>query len=1224
MIEKALTAQLRPIGRRYAQVELLKKLTVCWACAAIVWVILVLLARVALLPLPYARLLLLTVTVFVSLWLCGRVGKITNYKSIARRIENEDPELQSLLLAAVEQQPDSETGQMSYLQERVITEALQAHQRSRWGQRIEQQLRFLRPAFSVSLVGTLFLLLFLRPPAQVAGHPSRRIANLFGGIEITPGDASIERGSMVAITARFGGAVPAEVKLVTSSSKGTNLVPVSKSLDDPLFGATLSAVPEDTLYHFEYSGRSSKQFLLRVFDFPELQKADAQLVYPAYTKLAAKTIPDTRRITAVQGTKLDYVFQLNKPVLTAKLVAKDKSVIELAAQTNQPNLFHTTVQLAETRHYSLELVDSDQRTNKVPAEFVFEVLTNMPPAMKLASPRGDVRVSPLEELLFEGEVSDDFGLGAYGVAYKAGGGETHFIQLGDGAQALEKKNFKFTLPLEELKLRPDDLVSYYLWAQDYGPDGVTRTNAGDIFFAEVRPFDEIFRQAPEQPESSSSASAQPASKSEKLAELQKQIISATWNTLRRETGTSPSAQYPKDAELLRSSQAKALTQVEQLKENIEDAHMRAFVDAAGEEMIKAVKGLKAAEKSPRLLNDALTFEQTAYQALLKLQAREYSVSRNKGQKGSGSGQQSRQRELDQLDLKDSENRYETQRKATPQNAEQREQSETLNRLKELARRQQDVNDRLQELQTALQEAKTEPERQKLRDQLKRLREEQRDIVQDVDQLQQRMSQSPNKEQMADAQRKLDETRREAQKAAENLQNDSVSKALASGARAQQDLKELQEDFRKNSSARFSEEMREMRNQARQLAEQEKKIASDLETMTKTKQRTLSDNPGKQQLTQALDQQKNGLTNLLQQMQQVTEQAETAEPLLSKQLYDTLRKANQQDTQKSLDMTSTLVDRSLLPQASKFEEQARKTINDVKGGVERAAESVLGDEAEALRAARKQVDELASKLQREIAGAAAGSTNSGTNQFAQHSSGTSEQNSVDGPEAKAGGKGQSGKPGDKKQPGEGDKPGEEGGGIGSGKGKPQNVAQSQNESPPDAPGDEGKSGQGKNGKTGKNPGGQGVGGQSGQGQPGQGQPGTPSRRTGLASGARLSNGTGSGPNSQEGPLTGSDFRGWSDSLSEVEEMVDNPAIRNDIARVQDRARAVRSEFKNAGKKPDWAVVQSEILSPLVEVRKRIDEELSRKQSDEAMVPLDRDAIPAKYTELVRKYYENLGK
>jgi len=51
--------------------------------------------------------------------------------------------------------------------------------------------------------------------------------------------------------------------------------------------------------------------------------------------------------------------------------------------------------------------------------------------------------------------------------------------------------------------------------------------------------------------------------------------------------------------------------------------------------------------------------------------------------------------------------------------------------------------------------------------------------------------------------------------------------------------------------------------------------------------------------------------------------------LSKQLYDTLRKANQQNTAKSLDMASTLVDRSLLPQATQFEKQARKTIDEVR-------------------------------------------------------------------------------------------------------------------------------------------------------------------------------------------------------------------------------------------------------------------------------------------------------
>ena len=41
-------------------------------------------------------------------------------------------------------------------------------------------------------------------------------------------------------------------------------------------------------------------------------------------------------------------------------------------------------------------------------------------------------------------------------------------------------------------------------------------------------------------------------------------------------------------------------------------------------------------------------------------------------------------------------------------------------------------------------------------------------------------------------------------------------------------------------------------------------------------------------------------------------------------------------------------RGYTQQAQKFEEKARKEIEELKSGVERAAESVLGDEAEALR------------------------------------------------------------------------------------------------------------------------------------------------------------------------------------------------------------------------------------------------------------------------------------
>ena len=38
---------------------------------------------------------------------------------------------------------------------------------------------------------------------------------------------------------------------------------------------------------------------------------------------------------------------------------------------------------------------------------------------------------------------------------------------------------------------------------------------------------------------------------------------------------------------------------------------------------------------------------------------------------------------------------------------------------------------------------------------------------------------------------------------------------------------------------------------------------------------------------------------------------------------------------------------------------------------------------------------------------------------------------------------------------------------------------------------------------------------------------------------------------------------------------------------------------------------------------VSEELARRQSQDALVPIDRDPVPTKFTDLVRKYYEKLG-
>src|SRR6266566_1105372 len=176
------------------------------------------------------------------------------------------------------------------------------------------------------------------------------------------------------------------------------------------------------------------------------------------------------------------------------------------------------------------------------------------------------------------------------------------------------------------------------------------------------------------------------------------------------TGAPNSPQYQKDLTVIRQSQEHALEQAQAMAERATDPRAKAMIESVAQEIEKALKHLSEATNSPTLLSEAIAAEQAAYQALLRLSAREYQVSQSRSRgKGEQSGAQQRnQRQLDELDLKQSENRYETQRQAAPQQSpEQREQLQVLNRLKELAQRQQDLNQRLKEMQTALQEAKTE-------------------------------------------------------------------------------------------------------------------------------------------------------------------------------------------------------------------------------------------------------------------------------------------------------------------------------------------------------------------------------------------------------------------------------------------------------------------------------------------------------------------------------------
>jgi hypothetical protein len=820
MIDSHLRLNLDNVVRRHRQWQLARRLALCWTAGAAVGLILLAIKYTTGWTPPFAAMGLAVAGGIAALLVVRYHNQqATDYRWIATRIEQKHPELEGLLLTAV-QQDVPEKGHFSYLQQRVVHEAIRHSERHDWTDALPRK-NWLGTQF-IHLAALVAFMLFCRELHVPAGGPAPLPFLAQDQIAITPGDTQVERGNSLVVLARFIGTLPPTVELVMNqTNEAPHRMALTKSLADPVFGVSLAEVTNSFSYTIEYGGKNTREYHVKVYEHPRLERADAQLAYPQFTGQPPKRLDNTRRLSAVQGTRLELSLQLNKPVTSAQLVPRDKDKapvpLQVDAQRATANL--KNFPLDKTRTYDLQLVDADGRTNKVPSQFVFDVLNNRKPELKIARPRGDLRPSPLEEVAFEGTVWDDFGITRYGIAYTLSGSETRTVELGKAVTGKEKHPFKYMLKLEDLGVKPDQLLSWHVWAEDVGADGQSRRASSDLFFGEIRPFEEIFRegQASESQESQQKEpgeESQQGNKSAQLAELQKQVIIATWK-LQQQHETNASTQYQKDIVVVRDSQQEAR---EMARESLEKAQGTSgqLWSAVIKEMEQALTHLDSATNSTQPLPRALTSEQAAYQALLKLQSREHEVAKARQRSRSRSqGKQRNQQQMEELDLKQTENRYETQSQArTPQSPERREQLQVLNRLQELARRQQDLNERMKELQTSLQEASTEAEKEEIRRRLKRLQEEQQQMLADADELKQRMESPENQSRMAEERKQLDQARNEMQRAAEAANQGSAPQALTAGTRAQRQLQQLRDEMRKQSSGEFSEDMRQMRNEAR--------------------------------------------------------------------------------------------------------------------------------------------------------------------------------------------------------------------------------------------------------------------------------------------------------------------------------------------------------------------------------------------------------------------------
>ncbi len=1162
-------------------------------------------------------------------------------RAIASRIEAKFPTLQQRLLTALSQgssDGNEASKPLGYLQRRVIDETRDHARTHRWVETVPAARLFwsrLSGLTATAALAAILILLAVAAPDPV-DSPAAARALTDAQMSVEPGDTSIERGTGLVVTARFSGAVPDQAELVcVDSDGGERRVSMTRNLDDPVLGAFLASVDRPFSYQVLAPRMTSEQFEVDVFEYPSLVRADAELSYPEYTGRDDNRIEDTVRVAAVEGTSLTWSLFLNKPVDAAALVAEDGSRIELEASASQPERVTATLPMDATGRWTLALRDDDGRENQSPAELFARVIPNQPPKLKLLT-AGDQRVSPLEEFPVAAEVRDDFGIAQVGLSYHFAEEPEEELVLQESVPGGATETVDHLVEFEQLAAVPDQLLAYHFWAEDIGPDGQPRRTESDLYFAEVRPFEEIFREGEQPPggqqQQQQQQQSQNGQEAEELAELQKQIINATWNVKRRETASEPTEAYADDVSLIAESQREAIAQLEELVEQLRDDESREHADQVGRSMAAAEEALErsVSEASVDPLAPALSAEQQAYQGLLKLRAREFQVTRQQQQQGGQSGQsassQQRQQQLEELELSNEENRYETEQQAQPssQEQEERETRQVLSRLRDLARRQEDLNQQMAQLQSALEQAESDEERQEIERQLKRLRDQQENMLREVDELSERMQMPENQERMADAAEELAETRQNIQQATEALSENDASEALTSGTRAERELSEMRDEFRREAAGEYADAVRDMRRSAQELDEQQQELGEQLESVDQNDEPGLRSGNDRDEIGEQLGQQQQRLNQLLEEMKRTIEEAELSEPLLSQKLYESFRKTEQRQVDEKLQATGELIRRGFDEEGRQLEADAREGIGELREGLEEAAEAVLGDETKALERALGELEQLTRDLDDEIrrrGGEGEDLADDGQLSEGQPGNGEpgeGEPREAPGSEGQAAEDGQGGDAAPRdglEQPqaedaGQPQAEGSDQGGSPSGESSASPSGGSSEESS-NAPSEASGSADSEAGDSEAGAGGL---------RPGADRSSDP--RSGGPGGGGIPETLSRGPTRD--PLTGEGFREWSDRLRDVEEMVDDPELRSQAARVRDRAREVRRDLRRHATEPQWPMVEELIAAPLRELHRDVAEELMRRAAERnANVPIDRDPVPDRYTDAVRLYYERLG-
>ena len=751
---------------------------------------------------------------------------------VALYLEEHEPSLQAEIISAIEATRlagSDASPHSAALVRRLVESAVEKCQRIEYGRNVERT-PLKRYGVLAGVVAVAAIALFTLGPAYLRHAASALLVisrNVQAAtpyrIDVVPGNATVPKGVDQTITAKLDGfeADQAVLMVRKSPEAAFERVPLirSESADTPnQYEGMLFDLAGPVDYFVEAAGVKSPTYTLKVIDLPYVQKLELEYHFPAYTGLQPRKIEDGGDIAVLKGTEVRVRITPTMAAPGGQILLHDKDKVALTAAPD--GTLSAKFSADRDGFYRIELdAPTGERVSGSP-QYTIDVLTDQTPSVSISKPGRDTTASPIEEVFVEARAEDDFGVRNLELVYSVNGGAEKTIQLFEGKNRVPEVTAGHTFYLEELNVQPGDFVSYYARAADNDVVNGAKRASSDLYFLQVRPLRKEFRRA----ESQGGGGGGGGGNQEvgALSQQQRQIIAATFN-INRDKKTMSADKLRENSTVVALSQARLREQVDGLVTRMnsrlveQDPSFKKIADLlpqAAAEMKNAEAKLQKSDPQ-----GALEPEQKALQFLQKAEEEyEVQVSMQRGGGGGGGGNSAMAQDLAdlfELELDRMSNQYETAQRAQQQQSDQ-QLDELLEKLKELARRQEQEAERQRRRAMAGQQQSGGGGNS------------QRGLAEQVEEAARRLEQLSREQNRPE----LMASARQLREAADNMRQASAEgqSGAAQAAAALERLQEAQRRLQQNQSGRAERDVKDAVRQAQDIAREQQQIADEVRNL----------------------------------------------------------------------------------------------------------------------------------------------------------------------------------------------------------------------------------------------------------------------------------------------------------------------------------------------------------------------------------------------------------